>query len=68
MSTASSASAWLRRNGWVQGERGWWTNWFLGGICRERDGKWYLYTKDDEKLGPFKTAVAAAQCVNRKEQ
>lgn len=50
-------------NGWRMEEPGWWIHDGLGGVCRERDGKWYGYPKhipESSRLGPFRTAVDAA--------
>lgn len=55
-----SPTLWLERCGWVLIEAGWWSHAGLGGICRERDEKWYAYPLDGSNLGPFRTCKDAA--------
>ena len=46
---------------WEKSDTGWYTS-PIGGICRERDGKWHFYPKDsDEVFGPFTTMRIAKQ-------
>jgi hypothetical protein len=55
------SSAWLTSNGWTCQEAGWWTHETHGGICIEHDGKWWAWSREEKKRGPYKTAVEAAR-------
>lgn len=39
------------RGGWLCQEPGWWTKDGVGGICRERDGRWWFYDTENRRLG-----------------
>jgi hypothetical protein len=50
---------------WIQQEAGWLTS-ELGGICREKNGKWYFYPASGEsRTGPYTSATAAKRAVKR---
>lgn len=54
--------------GWTCEEPGWWVHDKHGGVCRERDNKWYGYPKsipESERIGPFSKAKVAAEAVQQ---
>jgi hypothetical protein len=49
---------------WEQQEAGWWTS-DLGGICLEKNGRWYFYPRDEDTttMGPFRSLRDAMKAV-----
>jgi hypothetical protein len=33
----------MKNQGWEKQERGWYTKEGVGGVCKENDGRWYIY-------------------------
>jgi len=54
----------LRNMGWTCQEPGWWTH-EAHGLCQEIDGKWWIYPVACDRLGPFKTALKAAESLRQ---
>ena len=58
---------------WKKQEAGWYTS-ELGGICKERNGKWYFYPieiKEDiftNRSGPFTTLAVARKFIIQREK
>jgi hypothetical protein len=55
---------------WYCEELGWWTHPDYGGVCQDKEGKWWAYPKEKEskwwaypeehrKIGPFRSRRAA---------
>jgi hypothetical protein len=53
----------MAKTNWERQEPGWYTQSNIGGICQERDGKWYVYPLSGQSIedrnGPFKTFAKA---------
>jgi hypothetical protein len=57
---------------WIKQEPGWYTESNIGGICQERNGKWYVYLLNskeghifDDRKGPYKTFSAARKWADK---
>lgn len=53
---------------WIKQEPGWYTESNIGGICQERDNKWYVYilnSKPLDRKGPFKTFAQARKWADK---
>lgn len=52
--------------GWEMQEPGWWTHPDYGGVCRERGGRWWAWSRAGGKISGHRTVLGAARAAEKR--